>query len=112
MTKAQHDLNTAKYNFKGGIFDAAIFYAQQAAEKMLKAVLIKKTNHFPKIHDLTKLAKLIGAPNAIIELCAKINPAYTVSRYPDQIDKYSKEDCEDILNAAEEVLEWAAKKMT
>ncbi|RLG17982.1 hypothetical protein DRN63_02225 [Nanoarchaeota archaeon] len=43
----------------------------QLAEKALKAVHIKETSGFPKSHDLTRLARLINAPEKIIELCAK-----------------------------------------
>jgi HEPN domain-containing protein len=42
FSRAEHDFKTTKYNFDGKILDAAIFYAQQATEKGLKALLILK----------------------------------------------------------------------
>src|SRR3989344_2635500 len=103
MSKAESDLITSKYNLKGKRYDAAIFYAQQAAEKSLKSLLIERTGEFPKIHDLIKLAKLISLPLDLLELCSKINPAYIVSRYPDQAGKYSVLECEELVEAAERV---------
>jgi len=110
IEKSDRDLNTAKYNLKGNIFDASAFFAQQSVEKALKALLLKETNKFPKIHDLTKLGKLVDAPNEIIVLCSKINPGYIASRYPDQGEIYSKEEVEEIIKFSEEVLTWIKRK--
>ena len=41
--KAKKDLVTAEYNLKGDMLDAAAFFAQQAVEKALKSLEIKKT---------------------------------------------------------------------
>ena len=103
---SERDMRTAKYNFDGGIFDASIFYAQQSVEKAFKAILIKKTKSFPRIHDLTRLARLVDAPKNIIEFCSRINPGYILSRYPDQEGDYGKKDAEDIIKFSEEVLKW------
>lgn len=88
--QAKVDFNSAKYNFKGKKYYLGAFMSQQSVEKALKALLIQETKDFPKIHDLTKLARMTNAPLDIVELCAKINPAYTASRYPDTAKKYSK----------------------
>lgn len=111
IDKAEGDLRTAKYNLDGDMLDAAIFYSQQSAEKAFKALLIKNTNSFPWIHDLKKLAELVDAPENIIELCSKVNPVYIVSRYPNVDGEYSKEDVEEIVRFAEEVLEWIKEKL-
>ena len=42
------DLETAEYNLKGGMLNAAAFYAQQAAEKALKAVQIEKLGRYSR----------------------------------------------------------------
>ncbi len=75
--------------------------SQQSIEKALKALLIQ----------LTRLAKLLNAPIRIIELCAKITPAYIASRYPDSAKKYSKQECEKILKYTQEVLVWTKKNL-
>ena len=111
LDKAEHDFNTAKYNFKGDILDAAIFYAQQSVEKGLKTLLIQKEDKFQRTHDLVKLATKINAPKIIIELCAAINPSYTVSRYPDVEQTFSKKECENIIDSSEEVLKWIKERL-
>ena len=112
LSQANEDLDGAQFNFTGGRYSIAAFMCQQAAEKALKAVLIKLTGNFPRIHDLTKLAKDAAAPAAVLECCAKITPAYTAARYPDIPTKYSREDCEKLLGDAEEVLKWARTNLS
>ncbi len=61
LQQAKEDLDAAEYNFKGGRFRLAAFMCQQTAEKALKALLINRTNAFPKIHDLGgRKSELIG----------------------------------------------------
>lgn len=110
--QAREDIDAAQYNFQGSKLSLAAFMCQQAVEKALKALLIQAMNEFPKIHDLVRLARLAKAPQEILELCAKINPAYTATRYPDSPVGFSEKDCEKILNYAREVLRWTEEKPT
>ena len=109
--QSREEFDTAKINFDAEKYFAVAFWCQQSAEKALKALLIKKTNSFPKIHDLTNLAKLNKAPTRIITLCAKLNPAYIASRYPDSPKRYTREECELIIKYCQEVLEWVEKNL-
>lgn len=111
MKRAEQDLEAAKYNLKGKFLNASIFYSQQSVEKALKALLIKKTKDFPKIHDLTRLAKLVNAPIKIIKLCSNINPGYILSRYPDQEEEYEREDAEKMIKNSMEVLKWIRENL-
>jgi HEPN domain-containing protein len=112
LEKADEDLETAKYNLRGKMLNAAIFYSQQATEKALKALQIKKLNKFEKIHDLVKLAESVDANKRILDLCDQINPVYSVSRYPDVIgNKYSREEVEEILKSSKKVLEWVKEEI-
>ncbi|MFH0711916.1 MAG: HEPN domain-containing protein [archaeon] len=111
IEKSDSDMKIAKYNLDGSMLDAAVFFAQQSAEKAFKAILIKKSSQFPKIHDLIELAKLAGAPSEIIKLCSLINPVYTAIRYPDNGGVYSAEECNKIVEFAEEVLKWVKKNL-
>ncbi|HLC65060.1 MAG TPA: HEPN domain-containing protein [Candidatus Nanoarchaeia archaeon] len=111
LQQAKEDLDSAEFNFHGNRYNVASFLCQQTAEKALKALLIQKTGSFPKIHDLTRLAKLTNSPKKILERCAAINPAYILSRYPDSPQSYSHQDCIKSLSYTKEVLEWAQKKL-
>ncbi len=106
VEQSDEEADTAKINYKAGKYFSAAFWCQQSVEKAFKALLIKKTGKFPKIHDLTRLARLVHAPLWIVELCSKINPAYTNTRYPDLPKKISKEECRAIMKYSGEVLQW------
>jgi HEPN domain-containing protein len=108
---ALRDLRSAKKNYEIEEYQVTAFLTQQAVEKALKALLIKKTENFPKIHDLTRLAKLLNAPEDILELCARITPAYTATRYPDISSEFSKEEVKELVEYAEKVIEWVEKEL-
>ncbi len=64
------------------------FHAQQAVEKLLKAVLVASGAIFPPTHNLLKLADLleeqkISFPMSLITL-ANLNPYAVVFRYDDR----------------------------
>lgn len=110
--QAAKDFEKAEVLYKSRHFDGTAFFCQQAIEKGLKGLLIQTTESFPKIHDLTRLAKLVEAPEKIRKLCSKINPAYTASRYPDSAEQYSEEDCEKLLTYSKAVLQWIERKLS
>ena len=89
---SKKDFDTAKYLFDGRKYEESAFFCQQAVEKVLKALLLKKTKELLKIHDLVLLAKKVNAPKEIIISCSKITPAYIDSRYPDLFRKYSEKN--------------------
>ncbi|MBI2140736.1 HEPN domain-containing protein [Candidatus Woesearchaeota archaeon] len=114
MKQARDDLQKARDNLKTDHLDGSAFFSQQAAEKALKAVSIKKMGEFPKIHDLVALSRMVSAPEEIIEKCKVINPYYTETRYPDMGDKipaesFTKTEIQDVIKTATEVLEWAER---
>ena len=111
LDQATDDFDGAEFNFHGGKYSIAAFLWQQAVEKALKALLIEKTARFPRIHDLTKLARLLEAPKDIVTRCSRINPAYTASRYPDIPKQYSEEDCEKLLADSKVVLKWIKERL-
>jgi len=108
---ARRDLQGAKKNYEIGEPHIAAFLAQQSAEKALKALLISQTGNFPKIHDLTRLARMVNAPEDIVELCAKITPAYTATRYPDVMVEFNKGEVEELIEDAEMVIKWVEQSI-
>ena len=69
IAKAEGDWLTARREIQAmpaPNFDAAVFHAQQCAEKYLKARLIEGDLEFPKTHDL----------GAILSLIAPLEPAW------------------------------------
>jgi len=83
LKKSEEDLGTAEDCLKSKRLNACAFYSQQAAEKALKALQIQKFSRFDKVHDLIVLTDSVKAPDEITEYCIKLNPYYTITRYPD-----------------------------
>jgi HEPN domain-containing protein len=88
LNKATTDLRSAEMLLEGEFDDywAAAFHAQQAAEKYLKALLVRHQIPFPKTHDIGVLLKLStsGDDTLPVELAgAATLTAYGVeARYP------------------------------
>jgi HEPN domain-containing protein len=55
--KAEHDLQNIRNNLSAEIIptDTVCFHAQQAIEKLLKAMLVANSRNISKTHDLVKL---------------------------------------------------------
>ena len=54
LNRARSNLARAKTKRKGVYLEDLCFDAQQAAEKAIKAVLIKLNGNFPYVHDLAE----------------------------------------------------------
>lgn len=111
MLRAKRDMKISQFNFSGKIYDAAAFYAQQAAEKTLKALSIEKKGTFKKSHDLVELAAEVQAPSNVVKLCAIVSPAYTGTRYPDMPELGTREDVKEVIEASKGVMKWVSSKL-
>jgi len=114
--QAVEDLDSAKANITSGKYYVASLLAQQAAEKALKALTIKKLGELFKTHDLVFLAEKLGLPQNLLDLCDSLSKVYLTSRYPDAsgeipADSFTKADAISDVSNAEEVLEWVKKRM-
>lgn len=110
LAQAKHDLSNAQFNFDGDRFDLAAFLCQQAAEKALKAVYIKKHKALRKTHDLVLLGREVGLPENMLQYCKELTPAYTYTRYPDIIEMENIAELAKIfLRYSKEVIAWAEK---
>ena len=108
--QAQADVDTAEFLFEGKKYKEASFFAQQAAEKGLKAALIHKTGKLIKIHDLVKLGQLVDISSSLRNDCEKLTIVYVDSRYPDTgSEKYSREEAKLDIERARRILQWAEK---
>jgi HEPN domain-containing protein len=84
----------------------ACFHGQQAVEKFIKAVLVKRGFSFVPTHDLIKLAELLLAANIPLALgiedLKRLNPYAVVFRYDDRdIDLLTKEKAVLIIHTVE-----------
>jgi len=92
IEKAQYDLDTAKAMIKTGRYLYVLFCSQQAIEKILKAIIAKRTNkHPPRIHNLVRLAELASlelnkGQDVFIKTLTRF---YIKTRYPEVVKKIS-----------------------
>ena len=86
LEKTDQDLAASRILIANNLVDAAAFHAQQALEKLLKAMLIAVAQDAPRIHDIEALAErarpqwpdLLPTPFPL----AVIGQWYISSRYP------------------------------
>ena len=61
LAKADSDLDAGRLLLANGPYDIACFHAQQAIEKLLKALLAFYDQSAPRTHDLEELQRLLLA---------------------------------------------------
>ena len=71
LNRARGNLVRAKATLPGVYLEDLCFDAQQAAEKALKAVLLKSQGSFPYTHDLADLVTLLKESGAEIPEAVK-----------------------------------------
>lgn len=68
------------------LVEAAVFHAQQTAEKLLKAVLVWHQMEFPKTHDIDSLMDFVEvvapALAGIVREASRLTPYAVETRYP------------------------------
>lgn len=117
LSKARHDIETARrmVNHAEPITDTAVYHCQQAAEKALKAVLIKRGEAVFKTHDLvallTKCANSDQAFTRWVEVAATLTPYATAFRYPSDDPEPPLADAQDAIRMARELLEFVEGKL-
>lgn len=113
---AQTDLRTAWQLLKDKIYYAAVFFAQQAAEKALKALWIARHAELaPRTHNLVALATELGGDEALIQAAAELGPEYILTRYltPEVAspeDLYDSKSANVHLDAARSIVEWVQQQ--
>ena len=118
---AKSDLDAAKRLFDSSkptqwTYLLTLYHCQQAIEKILKMLIIKKGKELLKIHDLLRLIELseIKLSENDFELVKKLNKFYLKSRYPDIIykplPKSNKEQTKKYLQKTEKLFLWLKKQ--
>jgi len=109
LAKAEDDLAAARLILGGSLhsWDTSSFHAQQAAEKALKALLVRHQVNFRKSHDIGELLQLAEpcAPGISAELAAANTlTTYAVdTRYPG-LEPVTKAEAERHADLADRVL--------
>ena len=109
--QARADIATAITLRDAGVYYASVFFAQQAAEKALRAANMESMHKNPKGHNLITMANSLNAPIEIMNYAAELNADFLNTRSPEAADGipfqlYSQDDAVLHLKAAQEIVEW------
>ena len=117
--QAKSDLKHARNSLRDGDYDWACFAAQQAAEKVVKALYMKK-NSIAWGHSvfelLENLPEDIRPDKELIELTKTLDKHYIPTRYPNAHPSgaaykyYTKEEAEKAIKICEEVMNFCVIK--
>ena len=115
LNRARSNLARAKALVPGGYLEDMCFDAQQAAEKAIKAVMIRRDIDFPYIHDLAHLLMILEArgesiPHTIRQ-AAKLTQYAVHTRYPGFEEPISEPEYQDAVAIAEAVVRWAEEHL-
>jgi len=113
MEKAERYRSYARRGFEDGAYDLACFLAQQSAEFLLKALLIREVGARPLTHSLHEVAKRFAQlrgeePPEDVARCAKsLEEHYVQARCPDaRVGPYERWEAEECLRCMEALWRW------
>ena len=83
---ADENLRSAKVLFDSELFNPCLQNAQQAVEKMLKAVLVESATKLKKTHSINELVSILAEKGLNVEItedeCDLLDSIYLPSKYP------------------------------
>lgn len=106
LRKAYCDLEAAQCLLRGGpdLFHGVAFHAQQAVEKLLKAVLVWHQVEFAKIHDISRILELVRTADPQLAEAARESTALTPYgvevRYPGDEPEPTREEASEAVTIA------------
>ncbi len=120
LRQAEYDLAQAERLLAQAVFSYAAFFAEQAAQKSLKAFLLSRGRRFVPIHAVGELAREASALERrfepLVERAKRLDRHYLTSRYPDALPEpaipaevYVREDAEEAVSASRSILEMARR---
>jgi len=111
LNRARSNLARAKARIPDAYLEDLCFDAQQAGEKAIKAILLKKQITFPYVHDLARLLTLVEGSGAEIPEEVRQAESLTryavVTRYPGLTEPVTEAHYQEAVAYAEAVVRWA-----
>lgn len=115
LNRARSNLARAQAKITGVYLEDLCFDAQQAAEKAIKALLIKRGVTFPYVHDLARLVTLLEQAGQEIPEFVRRVEALTryavVTRYPGLAEPVTEAHFQEAVAVAKAVLEWVEDQL-
>lgn len=111
LNRAKSNLRRARERIPGVYLEDMCYDAQQAAEKAVKALMIRRELDFPFVHDLDRLISLLEEDGEVIpdevRQVGQLTKYAIVGRYPHEHRPVSEDDFKEALALAEVVVRWA-----
>jgi len=111
--QSRYDLDTARAMLAAGRYLYVLFCCQQAVEKALKALIVRRTGELPpRLHNLLRLAECAGIDLDIDQkrFLGELSAYYIQSRYPEEIKASASAITRDIadgtLRRTEGTIQW------
>ena len=121
LDEAEDDLASAKELYRAGRYAKACFLAQQAAEKALKALLIRRAGVYERTHSVAALLErarqLADVTQDLVDAAELLDRYYVPSRYPNAWPSGSpskrlrEPDARSAIEAAEKILGWVRENL-
>ena len=115
LNRARSNLAMAVNRIPGVYLEDLCFDAQQAAEKAIKALMIKRGIDFPYVHDLARLLSMLkDAGEAIpddVGQARKLTQFATITRYPGIDQSVTEQQYAKAIEIAEAVVRWAEERL-
>ena len=113
LNRARSNLALAKNRVPDAYLEDLCFEAQQAAEKAIKAVLLRLDIDYAYVHDLAYLLSLleeagVAVPD-IVRKAEELTPYAVITRYPGPARPVAVEEYVLAVEVAEAVVQWAAE---
>ena len=115
INRSHSDLEIARSRKEGVYLEDLCFHARQAAEKAIKALLIKHGVEFPYVHDIAQLLTLLAktglpVPERIRE-AARLTRFAVITRYPGLTPPVDDEEYEEALALAQDLIHWVESRI-
>ena len=122
LDEAEDDLATATDLLRLGRFSKACYFAQQAAEKALKALLIKRLNRYVHTHSVRELLEFvreggISVGEDLLRVGDMLDRYYVPTRYPNAWPSgaphrhYTENDAREAIEYASKVMDFVRSNL-
>jgi len=115
LNRTRSNLAGAMANVPGRYLEDLCFDAQQAAEKAIKAVMIRRGIEFPYVHDLERLLTILRDAGedipAALWAAKELSRFAWVDRYPGAAEAPTDEEYREYVATAEAVVRWAEERI-